>query len=227
MINREGYMVGAERKQKTISLETEACRARAVDRKRIFAVVHVGGRASRYIFVDGGLLFIPSNAHTGALSKAKVELSAEDAGGASGGGLAEFLQRSPLLSNNHLNDEVVFDAHARLAVHVAKRLEGDVAGRVELDVDFTTFKVGLPASLDFLAGDGADVLMEDALALSTDLLDVLGASRCNEFLGLFDSPVKLAQPPSGLRVSLVLHDARQAHLNWEVTDRVDDRRQLH
>lgn len=208
------------------TLKTEACRAGAGGGFGQIAVVDISGRARGNILVDGRLLLIPSDAHSRALGENKVELGAEDTRSSSRCGLAELLQRGPLLGNDHLNDEIVLDAHAALAVDVAERLQGNIAGGVEFDVDFALVEVGLPASLDLLVGDGAHILMQDALAFAANLLDVLGAGRGNKFLRLLNAPIELAEPPSRLRIVLILNNARQTHLDGEVANRVDDRGQL-
>lgn len=151
-----------------------------------------------------------------------MELCAKNARGAGRSSLAKLLERSPLLSDNHLHDEIVFDAHAILAVHIAKRLEGNVASSVELDINFALLKIGLPAGLDLFVGNGANVFMENALALTTDLADVLGAGGSDELLRFFDAPVEFAQPPACLRIGLVLYNAGETHLNGEVTNGMDD-----
>jgi len=150
-------------------LKAEAAGARTTRGNRDLTVVHIGWWADGHILVQGRLLFIPSDAHARALGKSKVELSAEYAGSAGGRGLVEPLQWSPFLGDDHFDDEVVLDAHATLAVHVAKWVETNVAGSVELYIDLPTLKVGLPGCLDFLIGNGADVLVEYTLALTADL----------------------------------------------------------
>jgi hypothetical protein len=145
--------------QEDEGLKTEACGAGAVGGKRVFAIVHVCGWAGRDVLVDRWLLLVPRDAHARTLGKSKMELCSENTCSASGGGLAEFFQRCPLLGDDHLDDEVVLYTHAGLAVHVAKWFEREVAGSHELDIDFAFLKVGLPASLDFLVGDGADILV--------------------------------------------------------------------
>lgn len=152
-----------------------------------------------------------------------MELGAENAGSARGGGLAELLQRRPLLGDNHLDDEVVLDAHSALAVYVAKWLETDIAGSHELNVDLALLKVRLPSGLDFLVGNGPNVFVKHTLALTTDLVHVLCASRSDELLSLLNAPVELSQSPACLGVRLVLDNARQAHLNGEIANGVDDR----
>jgi hypothetical protein len=219
-----GYIVN--NKCGDVGLDAEAGGAGAVDRKRVLALVHVGGWAGRYIFVDRRLLLVPSDAHPRTLSEAEVELGTEDTRSTRGSSLVELLERCPFLGDDHLDDKVVLDAHAILAIHVAQRLESDVAGGVELDVDFAALKVSLPPSLNFLVGNGTNVLMKNALAFTANLLDVLGASWSNELLRFLNAPVEFAQPPSRLRIGLVLDDTRQAHLNRKVTNGVNDRRQL-
>lgn len=213
--------------QQRTSLKAEATRARGGSRKWILAFIHVSGWAGRHILVDGRLLLIPGNAHARALSKGEVELSTENTSSTSGCGLAELLQRRPLFSNNHLDDEVVLNAHSVLAVHIAKRLQTNVAGGIELDINLAALEVCLPTSLDFLVGNRANIFMKNTLALATNLAHMFGASRGNELLGFLDAPVELAQPPAGLRVRLVLDNARQAHLNGEIANGVDHRRELH
>jgi len=55
---------------------------------------------------------------------------------------------------------------------------------------------------------------------------VLCACWSDKLLSLLNAPIQLPKPPPGLRVSLVLYYARQAHLNREIANRVDDRRQF-
>jgi len=205
-------------------LEAEAARSRAAVGEWVFTFVNVGGRADGNVFVQRRLLLVPGDTHSGAFGEDKMELSAENTCSAGGSGLAKLLQWRPLLSNDHLNDQVVLDTHAARALHVAQRLHADVACRLKLNIDLALFKVRLPASLDLLVGNGADILVEDTLAFAPDLGDMLGASWGNELLRLLDAPVELAKPPACLRIGLVLHDARKTHLDGKVADWVDDRR---
>ena len=193
-----GYKLRKEIGSSKLLLQAEASGAGAAVGERKFAVVDVSRGADRNVFVERRLLLIPSNTHTRALSEHEVELSAENASGASGSGLIELLEGCPLFSDNHLNDEVVLDAHAAWAIHVAKRLQADVAGGLKLYVNLALLKVGFPASLDLLAGDSANILVKDTLALTPDLGNVLGTGWSNELLRLLNTPVELAEPPSCL-----------------------------
>src|SRR5690242_13607111 len=185
-----------------LALKAEGCGSRrsgTIDlRKLDLNIVHVGRWAGRYILVDRGLLFIPGNAHAGAFGEDEVELGAKNACSTGGGSLAKLLKRCPLFSYDHLDDKVVLDAHAALAIHVAEWLESNVARGVELDVDFAALEVSLPASLDFLRCDRTDILMKNTLALTTDLSNVLCACRRNELLSLLDAPIELPKPPASL-----------------------------
>lgn len=125
-----------------------------------------------------------------------MELGSQHTGSAGGGGLAQLLQGSPLFGNNHLDDEVVPNAHSARAIHVAKGVVRNVASGSEFAIDVALDEICLPSRLDFLACNGAGVVVEYAFAFATNFAGMLGASGRDGLLGLFDAPVELTETPS-------------------------------
>lgn len=190
-------------------------------------IVNVSRWRGRNVLVHWWLFLVPGDAHSSALGEDEMELCAQNTGSSGRRGLVRLLQGSPFFGYDHFDDEVVLHLHAIRALHVADRLQCSIAGSTELGIDVALVKVGLPAMLHLLIGDDVNVLVENAFALTANLLRMLATGRRDELLSLLDAPIELSESPPGLRVVLVLNDAGKAHLDWEVANGVDDRGKGH
>lgn len=182
-----------------------------------------GGLAIANVVIRRRLLFIPRDSEASSLGKDKVELSSEYARSTGGCDLCRLVVRGPFLSNNHLNDKVVLNFQAVLCLDITGGVEDGIDHGMEFDLDLVVLNVCLPAVLDVIRAYDTSILVENAFAFTTNLGDVLRASRGDELGVLLNAPVELAQLPTGGRlVPFLLDKARHTHLDIEVSNGVDD-----
>lgn len=190
------------------------------------AVEHLVARGTGGdVLVDWRHLFIPADTQATALGNIQVELHTEHASGTGGGDETGVAVGAELFSHDELDDEVVLDFQTAGGLHVANGVGCRVDAGFELHANFTAsgVKVCLPAVLLFVVANDAGLLVENTLALATDLVGVLLAGCGHNLLVLLDAPHHLTQTPAGLSLLALVHDTTQSHLNGELANGVDHR----
>lgn len=190
-------------------------------------VLHLGvvRRRGRHVAVHGRLLLVPGDAETSSGGDDHVKGHAEDAGGPRR--RADLGPAGPrLFGHDQLHDEAVRDGQAGGRVDVADRVRVRLDRGLELHLDLAVagVEVRLPAALELVPADGADVLMQHALALAADLVAVLCAGRRDHLGTLVDAPVEFPHPPSRAALLSSLDGSIHSELDGEFTNGMNDRR---
>ena len=126
---------------------------------------------------------------------------------------------------DELDDQQMPYHESRRRVDVTHGVHARSDGGRELEFDLSAtdgVEIGLPALFDRVAADVAHFLVLLTFALAANFVPVLGAGG-GDILAMFvDAPIKLLDPPAGLRCLLFLHDAIHAELDEEGADGVDN-----
>lgn len=182
----------------------------------------VSRRAGGDIFIHGRHLLVPADAESAPLGDVQVELHAQHAGRSGGGNESSVAVGAEFFCDDELDDEVVFGLETTSSLEVTHGVAERVDARFELHADLAagSIKVGLPALLFFVVANDASLLVKNTLALTTNLMCVLGAGLRDDLLVLLNSPHHLAQTPAGLSFLALVDDSAQRHLDRESTDGV-------
>jgi len=194
----------------------------------------VGRRARRHVLVDRRSLVVPADTHTSVSGHDNTVVHTENAASASLGSQLRLALRSIFSRDNKLNEKRVCHLNTFQRLSIASVLEllgvrlvlvGEVV-EFQLNIAISASEVRLPAIVEVLLAQNADLLTGEAL-----LLGILGgswsvslASRGLRLDSLLESPGNLLESPevNSLGFLVAAHKAIQSQADGVGASGVDN-----